>query len=111
MAIWSGGICCHKGQIALMGSPHDVVDFYSRGGWTSDGERRWDDPVDAPGNEQIRLLSATLVDEAGNICSRIESREAFTIRLRYAVLQPLPTLRVCVRLHISYGPAVLQSGD
>jgi hypothetical protein len=56
-------------------------------------------------------VRAAVVNRAGEVCPRMDSRSPFAVRLRYSVLEPLPSLRVCVRFLSPDGATAFQSCD
>ena len=80
-AIW-----LDKGQIVRDGSSTDVVALYLQSGHGAGSSKEWPDLESAPGDELVRLRSARIVDESGDLVHAVEVRGPVGVEIAYTVL-------------------------
>jgi lipopolysaccharide transport system ATP-binding protein len=99
-----------RGRVRMADEVERVVSAYLSSGIEAEGERSWDE-LSAPGNDKMRLRGVRVVDAAGNIGSTLDIRRSFGVEVEYDVLQPLPHVRVAIRLLTEEGTVVFTSAD
>jgi lipopolysaccharide transport system ATP-binding protein len=104
-------ICLDEGKVQMIGATEDVVASYLLIGTEAEGERRWENLGEAPGNERIRLRAVRVVDSTGRISTTLDIRMPFCVEIEYDVLLELPKLRVGFRLITADGTVVFTSAD
>ena len=76
------------GRIAADGRPAEVINAYlGSGGSGSSGERFWDDPAKAPGDDDVRLRSVRVLDSAGEPADHARLDAPLEIKLTWWVLR------------------------
>jgi len=76
-----------KGKVAAIGSPQDVVQRYMEGLVEIGSEKKWTDRKTAPGNEIIKLISVSLLNEQDQLVSLVNVEESLRLRIEYHVEQ------------------------
>ena len=71
------------GQIVREGPTPDVVSYYEEQTMGTTAQLLWDDPLEAPGNDLIRLDSVRVIDEAGELATTIDVRHPVGIQLGF----------------------------
>ena len=105
------GIWLEQGQISRIGPAEEVVAAYMSMGSFAEGERRWYNCESAPGDEYLRLLGISIIDSAEQVSTNLDIRLPFCVKLEYAVLRPLASIRLCIRTVTFDGTIVFQSCD
>jgi len=100
-----------EGQLQMAGTAENVVAAYLSTGTEAEGERRWENPEEAPGNEKIRLRSVRVLNSNGEVSSTIDSRYPFSVQIEYDVLRPLLSARVGFFLLNSEGVILFAPND
>ena len=77
-----------KGQIIKLGPTEEVINYYLNSGNISSAEKIWEDQKSAPGDEFIRLHSARVCDDSGNLKESIDAREPVNVEIKYWNLKP-----------------------
>jgi len=112
-------LCSHalllsKGRVQMKGSAENTVAAYlSRGAETEadQGERRWENIGEAPGNEKIRLRAVRVCTEGGQVTSTIDILSGFWIEIEYDVFANLPPMRIVFNVTTAEGTTVFLSRD
>jgi lipopolysaccharide transport system ATP-binding protein len=76
-----------EGRLVCQGPPHQVVDTYLQGGLEHVGERQWETPDRAPGNDVARLRAVRALDARGNVANEFSVREPFAVEVEFWVLK------------------------
>lgn len=97
-AIWLQG-----GRIRAEGKSTEIVDQYVRS--AAAGPARSEFPAEP--RKAVQLLSAAIVDEAGNVQEAPRRHEPLTISVRFLVREPIPALEVAFLLQNQQGVQVL----
>ena len=105
------GILLNKGVLKMMGSAENVVAFYLSEAAKSEGERKWDDIKDAPGNDKVRLRAVRVLNLDGEITSVVDIRYPFYIEIEYDIFVPLLNFQIGYRLQTLDGMVVFSTGD
>ncbi len=80
-------VLLERGAVLIDGPSYEVVGAYLRSDAGTTAERRWHNLEGAPGNEVVRLMSVSILDEFGNLQEAIDIRKPFEIKLEYTVLE------------------------
>ena len=78
------------GRLIKDGPAPSVVSAYLQGQSGSSAHRDWPDANDAPGDDQVRLRSVRVVDEAGDIVDSLDVRREVGIEMTFDVLRDGP---------------------
>ena len=105
------GILLDKGVLKMMGSAENVVASYLSEAAKSEGERRWDDIKDAPGNDKVRLRAVRVRKLNGEITSVVDIRYPFYIEIEYDIFVPLLNFQIGYQLQTLDGVVVFSTGD
>ncbi len=70
------------GKVVKDGPTDEVVAHYLRSESTSGGQRRWEDPQNAPGNERIRMRSVRVVSE-GQVAAEVDIDQPTSIEVDF----------------------------
>lgn len=76
------------GQIVKIGPTEEVINYYLNSGSISSAEKIWEDQKTAPGDEFIKLRSARVCDETGNLKESIDAKEPVNVEIEYWNLKP-----------------------
>ncbi len=87
-----------RGRLTHAGPARDVVAAYLAAAGGNTGSRDWDE-VRAPGNDEVKLLSVTLLDGRGAPASLIGVDEESTLRIGYRVATPGLRFRVAATFY------------
>jgi lipopolysaccharide transport system ATP-binding protein len=107
----SRAILLDHGKLICEGLVPDVMASYLLGDATFAGERCWDSPLDAPGDDVARLLRVRVRDEFGQMQPTITVGESFDVDMEFEVLADGVTLFPSVTISNEWGTAVLWSTD
>lgn len=91
-------ILLDRGQAVVAGPTHEVVRRYLESDLGRTGERRWDGPADAPGDDVARLRRIRVVPDGGGSSEEIEIQRAVDVEVEYWSSSP-GNLRPSVNLH------------
>ncbi|MBA2486764.1 MAG: ABC transporter ATP-binding protein [Nitrospira sp.] len=80
-------ILLNKGEVVQEGAAHDVVNHYLHAGHIKPYEE-WLDPMQAPGNEVVRIRAVRVKSESGQITDRIDIRRPVQLEVEFDVLKP-----------------------
>jgi lipopolysaccharide transport system ATP-binding protein len=105
----SRAVLISDGQVALDGVPADVIARYLDQSVESQGQRNWPNPMEAPGNDRVRL-SAVTVRSKGVAGATIDIDQETCIDVDFVLLQPgSRMLAVVIYLLDSSGATVLST--
>ena len=106
-------ILLDRGGVVADGPSGAVVSEYLSSGLGSTGERVWDDPAEAPGDDVVRLRAVRVLDETGTPVEEIDSRQRFAVEVEYDLLRSRLGLRPFANLHFfnDEGVCLFVSGD
>jgi lipopolysaccharide transport system ATP-binding protein len=108
---------CHRsiwldeGAIREKGDTSTVVASYLSLGAELEGQRRWDNQDNSPGNDMIRLLMVRLINSQGEVMSNIDVRHPFFIEIEYVLLQSVSGIQVGFSISTYDGVIVFVAGD
>lgn len=105
------GMWLDKGQVKMIGPTESVVSAYLSDSAKAEGERRWDNLEEAPGNEKIRLRAVRVINSDGKVSSTVTSHKPFYVEIEYDVLSPLSGARVGFFLLNSEGIVIIAPND
>ncbi len=91
-------ILLDRGRVVTDGSTNHVVRTYLESDMGRTGERRWEDPSEAPGDAVARLKSVRVVPARGGTSDEVDIREPIDIEVEYSSEAPRD-LRPSVNLH------------
>jgi lipopolysaccharide transport system ATP-binding protein len=100
-ALCSRAVLMGGGSVVASGAVADVVDDYLLGAAQGSHSREWDDPADAPGNENIRLSYVRIISPDGKPVINIDS--GAQIEIGFENLQNNTNLGFNVRVANSEG--------
>ena len=81
-------ILLEKGRKIMDDTAARVISAYLNPWMSAVGERRWDSPETAPGDDRFRIRSVRVCDEAGTTLDEMDIRRPVGIELEYWVLKP-----------------------
>lgn len=99
------------GRIISRGSPTRVISEYLSIGAERFGERVWQDPIMAPGTEEVRIHAVRVMNQAGEISTEFKVREAVLLEIEFWVFQDLSYLDVSFYLTNDRGELLLVTFD
>jgi lipopolysaccharide transport system ATP-binding protein len=99
------------GQVNMVGPAPAVVASYLSSGATAANRMDWPDTQEAPGDEFLRLLSLSILDEQDEPPGSLHQDRAFAISIAYRVHQPMRIMHVGCALRSSDGTTVFTSYD
>jgi lipopolysaccharide transport system ATP-binding protein len=100
-----------EGRLQMTGTAESVVAAYLSAGAEVEGERRWENLEEAPGNEKIRLRAVRILNSTGEISSIVDIRYPFYFEIEYDVFVPLFNLQLGYQLQTLDGIVILSTGD
>lgn len=71
------------GKIAKFGNTPEVLQKYLSGFQNKTAELVWDDPPNAPGNDEIRLHSVSMLSAKGQVTKDLDIQEEIIFQVRY----------------------------
>jgi lipopolysaccharide transport system ATP-binding protein len=80
-------ILLNAGSVQADGPSDRIVSAYMHAGSTTRGERLWENMMDAPGDEVIRLRSVRVKTENGRVTDVVNISQPVSIEMEYDVLQ------------------------
>jgi lipopolysaccharide transport system ATP-binding protein len=104
-AVWLDG-----GRVALDGEAGQVVNTYLKQSFESQGEKVWEDPAGAPGNDRVRLRSARVKLDDRNEMDEITVHSNLLLEFEYWNLAPNTALNLSVFLLNDQAITVLNTG-
>ncbi len=102
-------ILIDAGRVVDDGDTESIVRRYLEAEAGSAGVRRWDDPAERPGDDQVRLVEVRVEDADGKIVSTIGSSEPVTVVLVVDLATVHPSLAVGFDLLASDGSCAFRS--
>jgi lipopolysaccharide transport system ATP-binding protein len=99
------------GRIAGDGPSGAVITQYLAALQPALTTRSWDDPVGAPGDEYLRLLSVSLLGADGGEAGALTQDVGLIVRIVYRVLQTMPSASVGFELRPETGPVAFTTYD
>lgn len=98
------------GHVVEEGPSGTVVSNYLQGSISTDTERVWEDPEDAPGGDEARLRRVCVRPEGGSSSDKITVRTPFVMEFEYQSLRPGARLSPSVAVYNEHGVVVFTSG-
>lgn len=102
------------GSVIEDGEPNIVVDRYlhtTRSLGIEKGEVHWEDSTEAPGCEEIRLISVRLLNSEGRTGYIFDIEKPINIEVIYRIYKPIRGMRMVFTLSTQEGVLVLASTD
>jgi lipopolysaccharide transport system ATP-binding protein len=96
-------ILLDEGHLIMDGSPEQVVHEYISSGLGLTSVNQWDNLMEAPGNEIVRLCAVRVRKESGEITDTIDIREKIGIEIEYEVIEPGSVLYPHFTVHNELG--------
>ena len=91
-------ILLNQGKVMLDGDTHGVVSAYLKGDRESSALRVWSDSSSAPGGKIVKLRSARIMTEEGDVTETYDIRKPICVEMEYEVIQSgyilLPTFSI-----------------
>jgi lipopolysaccharide transport system ATP-binding protein len=105
-------ILLDHGGVVVDGPTSEVIRRYLESDLGRTGERRWDDPEQAPGDEVARLRSIRVLSPRGDPAEELDIRQPVDIEIEYSSTSP-GLLRPSANLHLfnEDGVMLFTSGD
>ncbi len=104
-------ILLHEGKTIADGPTNEVINKYLHVGMAEQGERVWEIPAEAPGDDIVRLHAVRVRSSTGAICTTFDVRDTITIEIGYWVLKDGYGLTTSLGLLNERGYAILYSYD
>jgi len=98
------------GQVVEQGKPKPVISSYLKTTMSSDTQKVWREASDAPGDDAVRLLSASVGPQGGAPGDEITVRTPLEISFEYRVSKPGGRYSISVALYNEQGVVVFTSG-
>ena len=105
-AVW-----INKGEIRMDGPADEVVGVYLNSQLKTASSKSWETIENAPGNEIVRLLKVSTLNEKGENVSTFDIRRPVFIELKYKVLQDERVLMPSFQIFNEQGVCVFTSHD
>ena len=106
----SRAVWLKTGQLKLDDTPDAAIRAYLGSQEADAGTRSWRYPGDAPGDDRVRLLRAS-VRQGGRIASVLDINSAAEIEMEFQTLVPVTNLIAQLRLHDAQGTALFHTAD
>ena len=107
----SRAIWIENGRIREDASARDVVGSYLNSQSETSSEKVWDDPLEAPGNDIVRLRSVRVYDNSGVTSAAFDIRKPVFVEMTYEVLKTGRVLMPSFELYNKEGICVFTSQD
>lgn len=107
-------ILLDRGRVVQSGSAPDVIDGYLNQLFAStatDGEMHWDDNDQAPGSDEVRLISVRALDTKEMQRGVFDLSEPVRIEMTYHVYQPVDDMRWVIKVMCDDGTIALATTD
>lgn len=88
------------GRITKIGDVHEVTTAYQTVTGIQGGERKWDEAVNAPGSQEVRLLHASVCGSQGVASQTISVHDDVELILTYRTLLPDVSFRCGVSIRM-----------
>jgi lipopolysaccharide transport system ATP-binding protein len=98
-----------QGRLMADGAPREVISQYLGSVAQSKTSQTWDEPLEAPGNEWVRLRSASVYPEGGSPSDAITVHTPIVIDFEYDNLQAETYLNLSLHLYSAEGVLVLNA--
>lgn len=108
-ALCSKAICIEKGQLSYSGDAPRVISSYLENNLEMVGEKIWQDPKSAPGNNFSRLHRVGIRNKNNENVVEIPSGEEFTVEVEYLNLIENSRLSVTLLLFTEEGAILFSS--
>jgi homopolymeric O-antigen transport system ATP-binding protein len=104
-------ILLDHGSVVRDGPTEDVVALYEEQAMGAGSQVAWDDPLEAPQNDLIRLCSARIVDEDGRPSTTLDVRRPIGIELGFSVLRDGPPVAPKIKVVDQHGTICFNAMD
>jgi len=105
-AIW-----LNKGKLQMSGPTESVVNAYLTLDAELGGECVWENPEQAPGNDNVRIISLRMFDANGNKISVIDGLAPFFVEIEYSINYQVWELYLGFWILTSDGVVVFSTSD
>jgi lipopolysaccharide transport system ATP-binding protein len=110
-SLCSRTLLLEDGQIAMDDVTTDVIGRYVSSIRQASGEIVWDDPSEAPQNDEIRLHGVRTMLPDGTVTSELDIQDEVVVQVSYWNLVEGKSPHVTVTLYDDLGNRVLSSGN
>ena len=107
----SRAVLLEGGGVAHSGPVQQVIDGYLHSGMQQLGERVWNDPATAPGDDVARLRAVRACNPQGQVASQFKVTEPFCIEVEFWVLAPDNRLDVGLDFYNGAGDSIFVTSD
>jgi homopolymeric O-antigen transport system ATP-binding protein len=104
-------ICFEGGGVMQAGESRSVIAHYMTSAGSVVGHRDWADLSTAPGDDYVRAISVSILDEHREPVSVLHQDVSFIISLVYRVLKPMRNANVGFELRAEDGTTLFTSFD
>lgn len=104
-------LCLSQGELVRIGDSRDVIAGYLASTDPPVLSREWSDLETGPGDEFLRLVSVSVLEEGGDPVDIVRQDEPFTISIVYRVLKPMINANVGFEVSTQDGAKVFSSYD
>jgi homopolymeric O-antigen transport system ATP-binding protein len=104
-------ILLDHGSVVRDGPTHEVVAQYEEQSMGAGAQVVWDDPLEAPQNDLVRLGSTRVVDEDGRTATTLDVRRPIGIELRFSILRDGPPVAPKIKLVDQHGAICFNALD
>src|SRR5882762_2494380 len=104
-------VLLENGKVTSDGEPRNVVKYYLSSSLKTGASREWSNPLDAPGDEVVRLRSVRVRDEAGQTIPVVDIRKPLGIELTYEVLDEGHALVPVIEFFNEDGTEIFSTHD
>jgi lipopolysaccharide transport system ATP-binding protein len=105
------GMWLDEGRLQMEGTVASMVTAYLSAGAEEEGERRWENLKEAPGNETIRLRAIRVLNSNRQVRSTVDMRFPFYVEIEYEVLIAHSGIRTGFWVLSSDGVLIFVAGD
>ena len=102
-------ILLEEGVIKIDGFPNQVVLEYFGQSMENRSMSVWDDPAQAPGDNDARLHSVSILNSVGNVSEEISTAEEFNIEIKNWILRPNVIMGATIVLYNQASQCVFSS--
>ncbi|MEW6602564.1 MAG: ABC transporter ATP-binding protein [Nitrospirota bacterium] len=99
------------GEVIADGPSHQVVSVYMDSDKATKAERTWDDLMNAPGDDVVRLYSVRVRTAEGQVMEAVDIRNPVSVEIDYEVLKPGHVFMVYFHVVNDEGVEVFSSID
>ncbi len=104
-------IVLKEGEVIIDADAHTAIDRYLRSDHRTVGSRIWDDPLIAPGDESVRLLSIGLEGAGGDSKDSFELQDDIIVKAKLLVLDEMMPLTPFLYLYNESGEVLFSTAD